>query len=228
MDTVLLLWEFGFLLFHFIIWQWLYMTYIWLMVYYMTVVRTSNVMLNKNESELKVFIIDQCWIFSQFFLHLFIMIIWFLFFSLLMCCITLIGMWKLSQPWTSLVAQMINKMPAMQETWIWYLGWEDTLKKGMAIHFSVLAWKIPWTRSLVGHGPWIHRVGHNWASSTLHPWDKHYLFIVFSPFSVLLNLASNNLFRIFASMPISDFGLELSLLCVYSIFVFGISMMLAL
>ena len=53
--------------------------------------------------------------------------------------------YQLQYTWFSLVAQLVKNLPAMWETWIWYLGWEDTLKKGMAVHFSILAWKIPWT-----------------------------------------------------------------------------------
>ena len=45
----------------------------------------------------------------------------------------------------SLVAQMVQDLPAMQETWVWSLGWEYTLEKGMATHSIILAWKIPWT-----------------------------------------------------------------------------------
>ena len=45
----------------------------------------------------------------------------------------------------SLVAQMVKNLPAMQETWVQFVGWEDPLEKGMATHSSVLAWKIPWT-----------------------------------------------------------------------------------
>ena len=45
----------------------------------------------------------------------------------------------------SLVAQMVKNLPAMQETWVWSLGWEDPLEKRMATHSSVLAWRIPWT-----------------------------------------------------------------------------------
>ena len=44
----------------------------------------------------------------------------------------------------SLAAQMVKNPPAMQETWIRPLGWEDPLKEGMATHSSVLAWRIPW------------------------------------------------------------------------------------
>ena len=45
----------------------------------------------------------------------------------------------------SLVAQMVKHLPAMQETWVRSLGWEDPLEKEMATHASILAWEIPWT-----------------------------------------------------------------------------------
>ena len=44
-----------------------------------------------------------------------------------------------------LVAQMVKNLPAMWETWVQSLGWEDPLEKGMATHSSTLAWRIPWT-----------------------------------------------------------------------------------
>ena len=40
---------------------------------------------------------------------------------------------------------MVKRLPAMRETWVRSLGWEDPLKKAMATHSSSLAWKIPWT-----------------------------------------------------------------------------------
>ena len=43
----------------------------------------------------------------------------------------------------SLLAQMVKNLPAMQETWVWSLGREDALEKGMASHSSILAWRIP-------------------------------------------------------------------------------------
>ena len=46
---------------------------------------------------------------------------------------------------TSLVAQLVNNPPAMQETQVRSLGWEDSPEKGMATHSSILAWRIPWT-----------------------------------------------------------------------------------
>ena len=48
--------------------------------------------------------------------------------------------------WTSLVAQTVKKPPAMWETWVWSLGWEDPLGEGMATHSSILTWRIPMDR----------------------------------------------------------------------------------
>ena len=50
----------------------------------------------------------------------------------------------------SLVAQMVKNVPAMQETQVQSLSWEDTLEKGMATHSSILPWKIPWTEASGG------------------------------------------------------------------------------
>ena len=47
--------------------------------------------------------------------------------------------------WAFLVAQLVKNPPAMQETWVRSLGWEDPLEKGKATHSSILAWGIPWT-----------------------------------------------------------------------------------
>ena len=44
----------------------------------------------------------------------------------------------------SLVAQLVKNLPAMWETWVQSLGWEDPLEKGKATHSSILAWRIPW------------------------------------------------------------------------------------
>ena len=46
---------------------------------------------------------------------------------------------------TSLIAQLVKNLPAMQETWVHSLDWEDPLEKEMAAHSSILAWRIPWT-----------------------------------------------------------------------------------
>ena len=46
----------------------------------------------------------------------------------------------------SLVAQLVKNLPAVQETWVRSLGWEDPLEEGMTTHSRILAWRIPWTR----------------------------------------------------------------------------------
>ena len=56
------------------------------------------------------------------------------------------------------MAQMVKNLPVMLETQVQSLGWEDPLQKGMATHSSILAWQIPWRRSLVGYSPWSHKV----------------------------------------------------------------------
>ena len=65
--------------------------------------------------------------------------------------------YPLQYSWASLVAQLVKNLPAMQETWVRSLGWEDPLEKGTATHSSIplekgtatyssiLAWRIPWT-----------------------------------------------------------------------------------
>ena len=57
---------------------------------------------------------------------------------------------------------MVKDPPAMQETWVPSLGWEDPLEKGMATHSSILAWEIPWTKEPGGlQCRGLPRVGHD-------------------------------------------------------------------
>ena len=58
--------------------------------------------------------------------------------------------YPLQYSWASLAAQLVKNPPAMWETWVWSLGWEDPLEKGKATHSSILAWRIPWTVSPMG------------------------------------------------------------------------------
>ena len=51
----------------------------------------------------------------------------------------------LQYAWASLVAQLVKNPPAIQETWVQFLVWEDFLEKGKATHSSILAWRIPRT-----------------------------------------------------------------------------------
>ena len=65
------------------------------------------------------------------------------------------------------VARTVKNLPAMQETWVRSLGREDPLEKGMAIHSSILAWRIPWTEEPGGAQSMVlQRVGHDWAANT--------------------------------------------------------------
>ena len=59
----------------------------------------------------------------------------------------------------SLGAQTVKNPPAMRETWVWSLGWEDPLKKSTATHSSILAWRIPWTEE-----PGRLPSGHDWMA----------------------------------------------------------------
>ena len=69
---------------------------------------------------------------------------------------------------------MVKHLPTMQETWVQSLGQEDLLEKEMAIHSSILAWKIPWTEEpgrLQSMGS--QRVGHDLSDITSpHQWNK--------------------------------------------------------
>ena len=55
------------------------------------------------------------------------------------------------------MAQMVKRLPAMWETWVRSLDWEEPLEKEMATHSSTLAWKIPWMEELVGYSKWDHK-----------------------------------------------------------------------
>ena len=55
--------------------------------------------------------------------------------------------------WASLVTQMLKNLPAMQQTWVRSLGWEDPPEEGMATHSSILAWRVPMDK-----GAWWARV----------------------------------------------------------------------
>ena len=73
--------------------------------------------------------------------------------------------------WESLVAQRMKSLPAIWETWIQSLGWEDPLVKKMATHYSILAWKTPWTEE-PGGSIGLQRAGHDWATSlSLSFWE---------------------------------------------------------
>ena len=69
---------------------------------------------------------------------------------------------SLQYSWASLVTQLVKNLPAMRETWVRSLGWEDPLEKEMATYFSILAWKISRTEEPGGlKSMGLQRVGHD-------------------------------------------------------------------
>ena len=79
--------------------------------------------------------------------------------------------WTLSSsflaPWASLVAQRVTNLPAVQETGVWSLGWEDPLEEGMATYSSILVWRIPWAEEPGGlQSMGLQRVRHEWVTNT--------------------------------------------------------------
>ena len=93
------------------------------------------------------------------------------------------------------VAHMVKNLLAMLETWVWSLGGEYPLEKGMATHSSMLGWRIPWTEE----PGWLQsmgsqRVGHNWA--TKHTHTHTHIFILFQilyPYKLLQNIEFSSL-----------------------------------
>ena len=58
--------------------------------------------------------------------------------------------YPLQYAWASFVAQLVKNPPAMWETWVRSLGWEDPLEKGKAVHCNILVWRIPWAVGSIG------------------------------------------------------------------------------
>ena len=83
----------------------------------------------------------------------------------------------------SLVAQMVKNLPAMWEAWVRSLVQEDTMEKRMATHSSILAWRIPWLRSLVGYSPWGRKESDMTGQLTLR--ESLYLICILVLFNLL-------------------------------------------
>ena len=70
------------------------------------------------------------------------------------------------------MAQWVKNLPAMQETWIQFLGQEDPLEEEMATHFSILAWKIPWAEEPGrSQSKELQRVEHDWVTKPIRATD---------------------------------------------------------
>ena len=116
---------------------------------------------------------------------------------------------------TSLVAQVVKRLPTMLETWVWSLGREGPLEKEMATHSSNLAWKIPWTeepgrpRSMGSQ-----RVRHDWVTSLFFFLSSFLFFNVdFIPvvqmyFLYVLQLLDNNFFAMACEILVPQVGIE--------------------
>ena len=81
----------------------------------------------------------------------------------------------------------VKNPPVTWETWVRSLGWEDPLEKGMATHFSILAWKTPWTEGPGRLQPMgLQTVGHNWVTNSFTlislrkygPWGQGFLSVL--------------------------------------------------
>ena len=73
---------------------------------------------------------------------------------------------------SSLIAESVKNMPAMQETWVQFLGQEDPLEKEMSTHSHILAWRIPWTEETGRLQSIGSRVGHDLATKPLPPLNQ--------------------------------------------------------
>ena len=70
--------------------------------------------------------------------------------------------YPLQYSWATVMTETVKNLPAMWETWVQSLGWEDPLEKGMTAHSSILAWRIPWIKEPGGLQPMgLHRVRHD-------------------------------------------------------------------
>ena len=75
----------------------------------------------------------------------------------------------------ALKSQTVKNLPAMQETWVQFLGQEDALEKGMATHSSILAWSIPWTEEPGGlQSTGLQIVRHDWVTNTFFHFSNKY------------------------------------------------------
>ena len=87
--------------------------------------------------------------------------------------------------WAFLVAQTVKTPPAVRETWVWSLGWEDPLEEVMETHSSILAWRIPMYREALQAT--VHEVTKNQIQCSLSSWRSSPLFKSFFFFFFTMN-----------------------------------------
>ena len=102
------------------------------------------------------------------------------------CCLFILFVVSFDMQRALLVTQIVKNLPAMQDTWVQSLCWEDPLKKGMTSHSSILAWRNPQTAELGRlQSMGSQRARHNWATFTFDVWklfsliSSHLLIFVF-------------------------------------------------
>ena len=84
------------------------------------------------------------------------------------------------------MVQMVKNLPAVEETCVQFLGQEDPLEKGKAIHSSILAWEIPWTEKPDGlQFMGLQRVGRDWMTNTFPFGNHEFVFYVCESVTVL-------------------------------------------
>ena len=105
---------------------------------------------------------------------------------------------NISKP-TEVVAQTVKDLPAMWETWVQSLVWEDPLEKGMATHSSVLTWRLPWVKEPGRQSMRLQRVRHDWGTqhSTLNVKRVNFMiYILFLNFNACQVLEFSNYVQI--------------------------------
>ena len=103
--------------------------------------------------------------------------------------------------WDFLVVQILKTLPAIQERWVWSLGGEDPLEKEMATHSSILAWRIPWKRSLVGYSP------RGCKESDMTEWLTlvlHFIYVVYVIYIFFIHLSVDGHLPCFLSLGYSE------------------------
>ena len=83
-------------------------------------------------------------------------------------------------------AQLVKNPPVVQETQVQSLGGEDPLKKEMATHPSILAWKIPWAESVAGYSPWGCKASDT-TKVTKPPQERQQPGVVFAAGNIITN-----------------------------------------
>ena len=117
---------------------------------------------------------------------------------------------------------MAQPILVMQETQVQSLGWEDHLKMEMAIHSSILAWIISWTRSLEGYSPWGWKESHNLATKgTIFHYIYTYI-CIYIPHLLFIRSSADEHLGCFCVLPIVNSAaiklgcLHFSKLCIFS------------